>query len=86
MRLLFRNILHSDSVCDILRSMVETSMSERELAKTPLMNVAVWMRFLPKALPMFQPKCIRSMLFRAESTDTGDTSRGVSPKLYSPYF
>ena len=48
-----------------------------------LENVAVWMRFLPNALPMFQPKCIRSMLLSAESTDTGDTSRGVLPKLYS---
>ena len=83
MRLLFRNILHSDSVCDILRSMVETSMSERELAKTFLMNAAVWMRLLPNALPMFQPKCIKSMLLSAESTYMGDTSRGVSPKLYS---
>ena len=32
---------------------------------------------------MFQPKCIRSMLLSAESTDTGDTSHGVSLKLYS---
>ena len=42
------------------------------------------MRFLPNALPMFQPKCIRSMLLSAESTDTGDTSRGVSPTVIYP--
>ena len=29
------------------------------------------------------PRMEKSMLLSAESTDTGDTSQGVSPKLYS---
>ena len=33
---------------------------------------------------MFQPKCIRSMLLSAESTDTGDTMRGLSPTVIYP--
>ncbi len=46
-------ILHSDSVCDILSSIVETSMSRKVRAKTFLMNVAEWMCLCCNHIPQF---------------------------------
>ena len=41
---------------------------------------------VPKALPIFQPKCIMSMLLSCESTFTGDIFCKVSPELYSTTY